>query len=294
MSFFDLFWILLLISSLQPVFQQRWLVMARARAIRDLERKNGSRVITLIHRREGLAFLGIPFGGFIDIDDSEAVIRAIEMTDDSIPLDLVLHTPGGLVLAAEQIASALAAHPARVTVYVPHYALSGGTLIALAADRIVMSPSAVLGPVDPQIGDLPAASILAAVERKDVDELDDRTLILADVGEKAMRQVRRFVKKLLVRHMSDERAEEVAAILSDGRWTHDYPIDVEEARRLGLPVETDLPHEVRQLMDLYPQPRGRRPSVEYIPSPYEAPSKGPERGPRPRRVRGGRRTSAGH
>lgn len=151
--------------------------------------------------------------------------------------------------------------------------MSGGTLIALAADRIVMSPSAVLDPVDPQVGDLPAASILAAVERKDVNELDDRTLILADVGRKAQAQVRDFVTRLLSRHHLHERAAQIAATLSDGRWTHDFPINVEHARSLGFPVDTDLPDEVRQLMGLYPQPRGRRPSVEYIPSPYEPPSR---------------------
>jgi len=43
-----------------------------------------------------------------------------------------------------------------VTVFVPHYAMSGGTLIALTADEIVMDPNAVLGPVDPQIGNMPA------------------------------------------------------------------------------------------------------------------------------------------
>src|SRR2546427_13223554 len=129
--------------------------MQRARALRALEKREGSRVIPMIHRREGFAFLGIPFGSFIDIEDSESVIRAVEMTGRDVPIGLVLHTPGGLVLAAEQIAAALAAHPAPVTVYVPHYAMSGGTLIALAADRLGMSPSAALGPVGPQIGGLP-------------------------------------------------------------------------------------------------------------------------------------------
>ena len=270
----DLLWLFFIVSSLQPLLQRKVLAMQRAQAIRSLEKRNGSRVITLIHRREGFAFLGIPFGGYIDIDDdSETVIRAIEMTDDDVPIDLVLRTPGGLVLAAEQIAAALAAHPAPVTVYVPHYAMSGGTLIALAADRIIMSPSAVLGPVDPQVGDLPAASVLAAVERKDVNEVDDRTLILADVGRKAQAQVRDFVTRLLSRHHSEERAALIATTLSEGRWTHDFPFDVDHARALGLPVHTDLPDEVRQLMGLYPQPRGRRPSVEYIPSPYEPPSR---------------------
>ena len=282
MTPFDLLWLFFILSSLQPLFQQRLLALQRTQAMRSLERRNGSRVITLIHRREGFAFLGIPFGGYIDIDDSEAVIRAIEMTDKAVPIEVVLHTPGGLVLAAEQIAAALAAHPAKVTVYVPHYAMSGGTLIALAADDIVMSPSAVLGPVDPQVGELPVASILAAVDRKDVNEIDDRTLILADVGRKAQVQVRDFVTRLLRRQMDDDRAGEIAGLLSEGRWTHDFPIDVDHARTLGLPVSTELPDEVRHLMRLYPQPRGRRPSVEYIPSPYEPPARAP-RAPVPAR-----------
>jgi ClpP class serine protease len=277
----DLIWFFLILSSLQPLLQQRMLAARRTHALRTLEKRRGSRVITLIHRRENFSFLGIPFGGYIDIDDSEAVIRAIEMTGKEVPIDIVLHTPGGLVLAAEQIASALADHPAPVTVHTPHYAMSGGTLIALAADQIVMAPSAVLGPVDPQLGEYPAASILAVVERKDVNETDDKTLILADISRKAQSQVRDFVRELLTKQLPPERAAELATTLSDGRWTHDFPIDVKLAQSLGLRVSTELPDEVRELMRLYPQPRGRRPSVEYIPLPYESPQapKQPRRGP---------------
>jgi ClpP class serine protease len=273
MSVLDYIWLFFLLSSLTPVLQQHYLTTQRVRALRSLEKRNGSRAITMIHRRETLSFLGIPFAGYIDIDDSEAVIRAIEMTSGELPIDLVLHTPGGLVLAAEQIASALASHPAPVTVYVPHYAMSGGTLISLAADRIVMSPSAVLGPVDPQIGEYPAASILAAIERKDPNEIDDKTLILGDVSRKAQEQVKSFVEQILASHVKPERAAELAEMLTEGRWTHDFPISAEYARELGLPVSTELPDEVRQLMRLYPQPRGRRPSVEYIPLPYDGTKK---------------------
>jgi ClpP class serine protease len=132
----------------------------------------------------------------------------------------------------------------------------------------VLSPSAVLGPVDPQLGEYAAASILAAVSQKDVNETDDKTLILADVARKAQVQVRQLVAGLLRRNLDDARAEEIATVLSDGRWTHDFPIDAELARSFGLKVETDLPNEVRELMRLYPQPRNRRPSVEYLPIPY--------------------------
>jgi ClpP class serine protease len=278
----DILWLFFILSSLQPMLQQRILTYQRTAAIRAIEKRDRSRVITMIHRREGFAFLGIPFGGYIDIEDSEAVIRAIEMTGNDIPISMVLHTPGGLVLAAEQIAAALAQHPSTVTVYVPHYAMSGGTLISLAADRIVMSPSAVLGPVDPQIGEMAAASILAVIGQKNPDRIDDKTFMLADVSRKAQHQVEAFVAKLVAERLPEHEAKDLAHTLTEGRWTHDFPIDAELAQTLGLPVSTDLPDEVRVLMGLYPQPKGRRPSVEFIPSPYEAPPKG--RVPRPRQT----------
>jgi len=276
--FFQLFWLFFILSTLSPYFNQQMLLAARARRITDLERKRKSRVITLIHRQEGFSFLGIPFARYIDIDDSEQVLRAIRMTDQSVPIDLILHTPGGLVLAAEQIAEALLKHPARVTVFVPHYAMSGGTLIALAADEIVMDPNAVLGPVDPQLGQYPAASVLRVLEQKPVAEIDDQTLIMADVAGKALTQVKRTVAGLLRKHFDEQKSEELAQLLSQGTWTHDYPISVEEARNMGLRVSTEMPTEVYELMGMYPQPRGGKPSVQYVPLPYGR----EEPGPRPR------------
>jgi ClpP class serine protease len=222
-----------------------------------------------------MAFLGIPLFRYIDIDDSEQILRAIRMTDLDVPIDLILHTPGGLVLAAEQIAYALCSHKADVTVFVPHYAMSGGTLIALAADRIVMDENAVLGPVDPQLQNMPAASILNAVAKKDTNELDDETLILADVGEKAIKQVKQTVIQIVTNRADQETAERLANTLATGTWTHDYPITVGEARDLGMPVSIKVPEEVYDLMDLYPQTSQRRPSVQYVPMPY----RGDERPP---------------
>lgn len=267
--FFQLFWLFFILSTLTPYFNQQMLLLGRARKITELERRRKSRVITLIHRQEAFSFLGIPFARYIDIDDSEQVLRAIRLTDKSVPIDLVLHTPGGLVLAAEQIAEALLKHPAKVTVFVPHYAMSGGTLIALAADEIVMDDNAVLGPVDPQLGQYPAASVLKVLEQKPIGEIDDQTLILADVARKALLQVKATVKGLLRKHLEEAHAEEIAQILSQGTWTHDYPISVEEARSLGLKVSTEMPLEVYALMEMYPQPKGGKPSVQYVPLPYE-------------------------
>jgi ClpP class serine protease len=267
MDFFSLLWLFFILSSLQPVVRQKMLEMERLKLFERLERQRNSRVIALIHRQETLSLLGFPLVRYINIEDSEAVLRAIQMTDKDVPIDLVLHTPGGLVLAAEQIAYALQKHPAKVTVFVPHYAMSGGTLIALAADEIVMDENAVLGPVDPQLGEHPAASILQVLDRKPISEVDDETIIMADIAEKAIRQVKATVSELLSDKMERQQAEQLAATLSSGTWTHDYPITVKEARALHLPVNTDMPREIYRIMALYPQTAQRRPSVEYIPSP---------------------------
>jgi ClpP class serine protease len=270
MSIGDIFWLFFMFSALQPVLRQRMLEAMRMRKIAQLERKRSSRVILLVHRQETMRFLGFPVVHYIDVNDSEEVLRAIHMTDAEVPLDLVLHTPGGLVLAALQIARAIRDHKAKVTVFVPHYAMSGGTLIALAADEIVMCRHSVLGPVDPQLDKSPAASLLKVIEQKPIAEIDDETLIQADIGRKAIAQVKKAAKELLDRRLPEEQAQTLADQLSSGQWTHDYPISAQEAKQLGLVVSTDMPNEVLEMMSLYPQPvRGQPSGVEYLPMPRQ-------------------------
>ena len=268
MSFTDFIWIFFLLAAVWPMLQQQLRNAMRAKKIAQLERSRNSRVILLVHRQETMAFLGIPIVRYIDINDSEAVLRAIQLTDDDVPLDLILHTPGGLVLAALQIAHAVRERKSKVTVFVPHYAMSGGTLIALAADEIVMCENSVLGPIDPQIGDSPAASLLKVLEKKPIDKIDDRTLIQADVAAKAVTQVKQAARLLLDRRLPDDKAEALAEKLSIGTWTHDFPFFAATAREFGLPVNTDMPKEILELMSLYPQPtRSQGGGVEYLPVP---------------------------
>jgi ClpP class serine protease len=256
-----------IIVALQPLLKKRLLVAMRQKLIAKFEKERGSRVILLVHRQETMSFLGFPLVRYIDIDDSEEVIRAIHMTDPDMPLDLVLHTPGGLVLAAYQIAHAIKLHRGKVTVFVPHYAMSGGILIALAADEIMMEEHAVLGPIDPQIGEYPAVSLVSLREKKPIAEIDDKSWLLADVGKKAIEQIKKQAQSLVREKYPKEKAEELVQILTEGRWTHDYPITFEEAKSLGIHVSKGIPGELYQLMSLYPQPVKHQPSVEYIPLP---------------------------
>lgn len=272
-------WTVLLIAAILllfavPVIQQQMTRARRLRAIRGLEVKRGTRVIALIHRQERVAFLGIPFYRYIDINDSEEVLRAIRLTPPEMPIDFIVHTPGGLILSSEQIAMALQRHRGKVTIFVPHYAMSGGTLLCLAADEVAMDENAVLGPVDPRIGDYPAASILLVPRLKPPEEIDDTTFMLVDIAAKAQNQMREFVAGLLRDRMDAEQVDRLAHLLTSGRWTHDYPITFEQALKLGLPVTSGMPDAVYRLMDLFPQAMPRRPSVAYIPIPYGEEKKG--------------------
>jgi ClpP class serine protease len=272
------FWVVLIVIVLQQAYGSNGLDAARTAVLDRFQHERKARVIALIHRQDTVTLFGVPVGSSISIEDSEAVLRAIRLVPEDQPIDVILHTPGGLVLAAEQIAMALVQRKAKVTAFVPHYAMSGGSLIALAADEIVMDPHAVLGPVDPQIGDMPAGSILKVAELKKPANVSDEMLVLADVAAKARVQVGLFVAEVLLKHLPKEKAEALATVLTEGRWTHDFPITVQMARRLGLPVSTTMPGTVYDLMDLYPQGGNGRPSVLYVPVRPTIPERGGARG----------------
>jgi len=260
-SLFGLFFVIML---LQPLLVGRWYAVRRAQAIRAIERSHASRIITMIHRQEKRSFFGFVVSRHIDMEDAQTIIAAIKDTPDDMPIDLVIHTPGGIVLAAMQIARAVQARKAKVTVYVPVYAMSGGTLIALAADEIVLGEFSVLGPIDPQMAGLPAASLVKARDSKPIELVSDLTLVLADVGEKALAQVKQGAIELLTPRMEQASAEMLAAKLTGGHWTHDYALTASEASALGLPVKVDMPLQVMKLMTLYPQPI-QQSGVEFLP-----------------------------
>jgi ClpP class serine protease len=267
----NLWVIIFILLFLVPMIQRNVLQMERKRVLIRLGKKRRSQVITLIHRQETISFLGIPLARYIDIEDSEVILRAIRTAQKDVPIDLILHTPGGLALAATQIAVALKAHPAKKTVIVPHYAMSGGTLIAFASDEILMDLHAALGPVDPQLGDqtgvYPAPSLLRVVEKKSLDETDDKTLVYAEEAAKAMNQMYALVKRILSGKFDEENLNTILEEFVSGKYTHDRPFMAEEVRAIvGDCVKTEVPEEVYELMKLYRMEIGRnRPGVEYVP-----------------------------
>ncbi len=110
-----LIWVLAAAVLLAPLLQRRLLESARRRLRERIERERGSRVILLVHREESMSLFGFNLMRFLDVQDSEEIVRAIMQTEPDRPIDLILHTPGGLALASLQIARAVARHKAKVT-----------------------------------------------------------------------------------------------------------------------------------------------------------------------------------
>ncbi len=250
---------------LYPQLQMYAARRKRLAKIHEMEEKWGTKVVTMIHRKEAISMLGVPVYQYIDVEDAEDVLRGIREAKDK-PVDLILHTPGGQLHASIQIAKALKNHSAKTRVFVPHYSMSGGTIIALAASEIIMDKDASLGPIDPQVGDFlhgifPAPTWLHVTNKKGL-EADDTTLAMGDVSEKALNFTRMLVNELLDDKFEDrEKQKQVVEKLIGGEMVHAQLISAKDAQALGLPVSTELPPEIHEFMKCY---RAVRSNVEYI------------------------------
>lgn len=248
-------WLTLLLLILLAPFLWQWLRdlnarILRSRLIREMEGARKSKVIALVHKEEKNRLFGLARSNMIDLEDAGAVLDALREAPAGKPVDLILHTPGGYVMAAEQIAQALTRRKGPVTAFVPYHALSGGTLIALAADEIVMDERAVLGRIDPQLFYIPAQSIKKALDRKGEEKASEPGLVLADLAQKALRQLRDFLwSMLLAKGYADPVAEVIAGELISDKLLHDAPVFCDEAAKWGLRVKTGMPEPVYGIVE---------------------------------------------
>src|SRR5208282_3257608 len=225
----------------------------RQRIIEDLEKERGTKVLTMIHKKE----LWTEPGGDpeIGIEDTETVLQKMRKIPPDTPVDFIIHTPGGYALAAQMMAMAIKFHPAKVTVMVPFYAMSGGSLMSLAAGEIRMEKYSVLGPVDPQIptpdGMYPAGSISTLAKTKPIQNITDRMVIMSDVANLEIENAKAFVMWLLQGKMDKEQAERVADFLARGYMSHATPITLDVARAIGLNVVEGIPDKVYELFKTF-------------------------------------------
>ena len=233
----------------------------RAQLIHELEEERGSRVLTLIHRKEPWsASDDEPEIGF---EDSELILQQVRETPPDKPIDFIVHTEGGLTFAADLISMALRYHKGKVTVMVPFYAMSDGTYVVLAADEIMMEKCSILAPLEPLIDDMPATLVMGILKRKPIETISDRTILLAESARMEEENAREFVKWLLIDHMNEEQATQVANFLVGGFMSSSTPITLDVARAIGLNVVEGVPEKVHQLFETIEFTGGLRPGKQY-------------------------------
>ena len=198
----------------------------------------------------------------INDNDKNAFMSVIYKLDRSKGLDLILHTPGGEVAATESLIDYLREiFGLNIEVFVPQIAMSAGTVIACAAKYIHMGKQSNLGPIDPQIGGLPAGAILDEFEQaaREIKEQPEKiplwqvivkkyhpSLILS--CENAIEWSKEIAKKYLETGMfSKDKNVNISQIvdkLSDHKQmkTHLRHIGLKESQNIGLkiiPLEED-------------------------------------------------------
>ncbi|MBP6013627.1 MAG: hypothetical protein KBA31_15480 [Alphaproteobacteria bacterium] len=254
-------------SSFEPASE----VMGSTREIlARIEQKRGSRVIAIIHR-ENMA------RDRLDPVDLEDALTAIRKTPRDKPLDIIIHSPGGWISCAQQIARAIKAHPAKVTAFVPYFALGSTTFMAFAADEVVMSPHAALSPVDPYVAYGSASSVIAGIKGKPIQKVADETVIYADFARKLLDEAKRVTCELMHDGRDHQGVCKLADELVSGKSYSWRAITPEAARELGLKVSTAMPAEVFELIRSCRRDGGHDATVTYIEDEHAHDRTGPKR-----------------
>ena len=202
------------------------------------------------------------FATSINHEDIHGLMCAAHGLDDTRGLSLILHTPGGEMTSTETMVDYLRRKFDYIEAIVPVYAMSGGTMIALNANKIVMGKQSQLGPIDAQLqlpgGSVSASSILDQFNTAREEIVEDREAavvwapILQAMGpsllsqaQKALELGQQIAEHGLTNHMfkerpdSDKKAEEVAKYFNseEVHLRHSRRIHVEECADAGLTVE---------------------------------------------------------
>ena len=221
----------------------RW---RRRRLVREIEAETGRTLLCYVSR------------GSIDEPDTYHLTRLLEAIDQRERITLLLDSPGGDVDAAEKFVHLLRevcespsdSMPA-LEVVVPRRAKSAATLIALGADRIVMSDSSELGPIDPQFphaGDwVPVFALLRAYEKAEerCAKFPDNTafamafgnidLVLVEALRQAQSRARTCAENLLKRQGGSYTAAPAVLMDVDRFPSHGQMIDWRTAKEIGIP-----------------------------------------------------------
>lgn len=178
------------------------------------------------------------------------ILAEIRACPPDRPIDFVLHTPGGEAFACELIAAAIKDRP-NTTAYVPYCAMSAGTIVGLACEKIVMGKYACLGPIDTQFYGFPIESYIRLLKEKPLASIDDEIVLLGYLAEKEMKTARARACELLNKaHFGRDEACALTDFLVAGTMPHSEQISRERAIEIGVNViGGDCPAGVYDLVE---------------------------------------------
>ncbi len=197
----------------------------------------------------------------IVFDEAFEAVASIRQANPRSKIVVVLHTLGGYARPAHMIALALKQHlkearhsskrDPRVIAYVPYVAMSGGTMIALAAEKVVMDPTASLGPIDTIYGGFPTETYRDLLEKKGPLATQDVLVMLAHEAEKYDHYAGRIAREIVHdNHKAEDKpADYLADYLSSGELSHSEAISPDAAAKLGIHVSTKIPADIYGLVD---------------------------------------------
>jgi len=212
--------------------------------------RNGRKVISIIHDFGHPRDFHTDERRYLSTREAFEILAEIRSVPPGKPIDVVLHTPGGDAFACELLAGALKDRP-NTTAYVPYCAMSAGTIIALATEKIVMGRYACLGPIDMQLYGFPIESFLRLLKEKPIQSMEDLTVLLGYQAEKEARTARARACELLNKaHFGKDDACQLTDFLAAGDLPHSEQIDRKRAVELGVNVaEGECPAAVYDLVE---------------------------------------------
>jgi len=171
----------------------------------------------------------------IDADDLAEVLEGVESKE----IDLLLHTSGGLIDSVEKFVGVLRQMHVNYRVIVPSWAKSGGTLIALSSQELLLGVSSELGPIDPQITLPDYGSVSAEFVAADNTQPEIlKSIAKADMA-RAKHLANRYLPTGLLRGKDGAVITSAVEKLSSatGYGSHGAVIDHDEAKNLQLSVK---------------------------------------------------------
>ena len=213
---------------------------------KKIERQNGGSIlIEVIHDFGDSPQKRDDARAFIAFEEAMEIMNAVRSINKTGPITIILHTLGGFSLASEFIASAIKQHAGNTTVYVPYVAMSGGTMIALAADKIHLGKNAALGPVDTQYQGYSFEAFKKVYEAKR-EKTGDEVLINYFEFENREKTVRDRVRALTDEHHEPAAVDQ----LLNAKLPHDHRVTFDEAKKYGLNVSNECPNEIYEYVEL--------------------------------------------